>query len=346
MEQNSNLLVFNFEMDKSSKLLSHQHEAVTGLAQKFNKITVITGRIGDVDSLPNVQVLSSNWMPGKGFHNVTRLLKLSLPIILRGDYRSVFFHMTDLQCALLSPLIKIRGRRQFLWYAHAHKSKFLVFSSYWVTNIVTSTLGSCPIKSKSVVPIGQAIDHTQFQFIPYNRMHLGKLVHIGRFDKSKNIDMLISGAETLKKEFPEIELTLIGSPGNVESSNWAESLVENSSIKVNEGWLTFKDSVLRSDIPNEMKNYGVFFHAYVGSLDKTLVESTMMGIPVISVNAEYLSIFGSWSNFTRINLENEYRAFRSRNDSEIIKEISRRKAIALENHSFQNWVSKFSNILQ
>lgn len=333
-------------MDKTSKLLSHQHEAVSGLSQEFNKITVITGRIGKMDNIPNVHVISSNWIPGQGLHNVIRLLKLSLPIILKGNFRSVFFHMTDLQCAFLSPFIKIRGRRQFLWYAHTYKSKYLVFSSFWVTNIVTSTLGSSPIKSKSVIPIGQAIDQTQFHLIPYNKLNLGKLVHIGRFDKSKNIDTLISSAEILKEDFPEIELTIIGSPGNVESNNWAVSLVENSSDKVNDGWLTFKDSVLRSDIPNEMQNYGVFFHAYVGSLDKTLIESTMMGIPVISVNPEYLSIFGSWANTESINLETEYRAFRSKTDSEILEEISRRKAIAVENHSFKNWIANLSNILK
>lgn len=333
-------------MDNSSKLLSHQYEAVSGLAREFNKITVITGRIGSMDNISNVQVISSNWIQGHELYNVIKLLKLSLPIILRGNFSSVFFHMTDLQCALLSPIIKIRGRRQFLWYAHTHKSRYLLFSSLFVTNIVTSTLGSCPIKRKSVIPIGQAIDQTLFHSIPYNNLHLGKLVHIGRFDKSKNIDILISSAEILKKEFPEIELTIIGSPGNLESNKWAASLVENSFHKVKEGWLTFMDSVLRSDIPDEMKNYGVFFHAYVGSLDKTLIESTMMGIPVVTLNPEYLSIFGSWSKTKSVDLNSEYRAFRRRTQSEIIEEISRRRSIALEYHSFKNWVAKLSNILK
>ena len=105
-------------MDRNDPLLSHQYEAVDGLAKKYSNITVITGRVGKVTTNPKIQIISTNWVQG---HNIRNLLKLALkaiPEIMHGDFQSVFFHMTDLQCALFSPLIRLRKRRQFLWYAH------------------------------------------------------------------------------------------------------------------------------------------------------------------------------------------------------------------------------------
>jgi hypothetical protein len=170
-------------MDRNDPLLSHQYEAVFELSKNFETLTVITGKVGLIDSNLTFRIINTNWMPGKRLRNIYNFYLRALPIIVRGNFDSVFFHMTDLQCALLSPLISLRGKRQYLWYAHTYKSKFLIFSSQFVNRVVTSTLGSCPLSGPKVVAIGQAINENQFRPLPGDKLDTSKLIHVGRFDK-------------------------------------------------------------------------------------------------------------------------------------------------------------------
>lgn len=346
MKSNSNLLVFNFAMDPKDPLLSHQYEAVLALANGFRKITVITGRTGQVNSDPRIRIISTYWRPGHRLLNVFMLFLKAIPEIIRGDFNSVFYHMTDLQSALLAPLVKLRRRRQFLWYAHTSKSKYLVFASWWVTGIVTSTRGSCPLTGEFVTPIGQAIDQEKFRPIDFANLDFGKLVHIGRFDKSKNIDLLISTAGELKKLLPGVELTIVGSPANLESQVWAKDLIRDSKPWIDSGWLHFKHSIPREQFPIEMAKNGCFVHAYLGSLDKTLIESTMLRVPVITLNPEYINVFGTWSKLPISDLKDEYLAFRNLTPDQINLELGKRLDLARRDHSLRNWIAQLAKLLQ
>ena len=346
MKSDNSLLVYNFVMDTRDPLLSHQHEAVNALAKNFNQITVVTGKVGDTDLAKNVKLISTNWIPGQSFRNLIKLSRISLPIIARGEFQRVFFHMADLQCALLSPLIRIRGRKQSLWYAHTFKSKYLVFAHYWINTLITSTPGSCPIKSKKVKSIGQAIDEMKFPTLSLDSLDLNRLVHIGRFDKSKNIDQLITSAKVMRKKYPKLELTIVGSPGNAESVNWSKNLVDLFDEDIKQGWLIFKPAIKRSEFSTELSKHGCFIHAYQGSLDKTLIESTMSRIPVVTINLEYVNIFGSWASFKLKDLESEYCSMRETSRAKLENELDRRLSIALKKHSLQNWLESISKELK
>ena len=95
-----------------------------------------------------------------------------------------------------------------------------------------------------------------------------------------------------------------------------------------------------------MQDSGCFFHAYIGSLDKTLVESTMLSVPVVTINPEYIKIFGSWSSSGSVSLDSEYRAMRSLNFTELELELERRHSLALRNHSLTNWINLLSQLLK
>lgn len=346
MADTSRLLIVNYVMDSENPLLSHQQEAVHALSKNFDHVTVITGKVGANKTSSNVEIINTHWNPGQRIRNTLRFLIKTFPLIIRGDFNSVFFHMTDLQCAILSPLVRLRGKKQFLWYAHTSKSFFLRWSSLWVNLIVTSTSGSCPVKNKKVMPIGQAIDDSQFTNLSIENMNLNKLIHIGRFDKSKQIESLIQAAIELRENNREIELKLVGSPANEESKIWAKDLVSKYRNQTELGWLQFEGSIPRNLFRKKIEDSGCFFHAYVGSLDKTLVESTMLCVPVITVNPEYIAIFGAWSKANSISLVSEYKAMRSLNSADLELELNRRHSLALENHSLRNWISQLSRLLK
>ena len=81
-----------------------------------------------------------------------------------GKYRKfiIFSHMTEVQSGIIAPISKLLGIRHLLWYAHKSKSKYLVWNNIFVDEILTSTSGSCPIKSHKIKPIGQGIDQNLF----------------------------------------------------------------------------------------------------------------------------------------------------------------------------------------
>jgi glycosyltransferase involved in cell wall biosynthesis len=333
-------------MDRKDPLLSHQYEAVYALSEKFKKVTVITGRVGTIEPNSKVQIINTQWIPGGRIGNIFRLYSRSLPVIFKTNYHSVFFHMTDLQCALLSPFVRFRGKKQYLWYAHTFKSRYLLFSSIWVSKIVTSTRGSCPLSGSKVQPIGQAIDEEMFRALPSEDLNLTKLLHIGRFDMSKNIELLIDAARKIRNGFPEVQLTLVGSPANEESREWAKRLKLDCESDIRSGWLRFKDSIAREDFPREVRGNGCFFHAYIGSLDKTLVESTMLRVPVVTLNPEYVEIFGRWCASGALSLESEYSALLALKPSEIQAELNRRLSIARSEHSLGHWVRELTSLLE
>lgn len=346
MESGPKVLIFNFVMDPLDPLLSHQYEAVLRLAPYFEKVTVLTGKIGAISLPSNVRVISTEWLPGKNLSNITKFYTRCLAIVLSRNYSSVFYHMTDLQCLLMAPLIRVLRKKQYLWYAHTTKSRYLSFASYWVNGIVTSTAGSCPVKNNKVLVIGQAIDSLRFQPLDFRKLKFQNLVHIGRLDRSKNIELLISSVTELRKLFKNLHFDIVGSPSSSVSKIWSERVIEDSEEMVNQGWLRFIPAIARSEVPTIMKGYGCFIHAYQGSLDKTIVEATMLRVPVVTINAEYLGVFGSWSGERNPNLVAEYTSFRAKGVDQVRLELERRLEIALQMHSMENWVTQMRLLLK
>lgn len=337
--------MFNYTVDVTDPLLSHQYEAVKYFAAQFREVIVVTGRVGDFPPLENVKIFSTFWAPKQRLQNIFRLLKTALPLLGSRNYCSVFFHMTDVQAAILSPFIWALNKPQFLWYAHTTKSKYLRFASIWVNRIVTSTSGSCPIRKSKVLPIGQAIDVSLFPFRKFHKSALNKLIHVGRFDKSKKVDEIILAVNDLRFEFKRLELLLVGSTANQDSKEWAERVLEDSKPFVEAGWLRFSGAIPKKDFANLVSSYGIFLHKYEGSLDKTLIESTLLGVPVITTNPEYLSIFGTWEGQNKVTLMSEYRSIIEKSTSYLHRELSRRAEIAVTNHSLESWGKKMSEIL-
>ena len=113
-------------------------------------------------------------------------------------------------------------------------------------------------------------------------------------------------------------------------------------------WLSFQENLKRSEIPKCLLKYDIFIHAFRGSLDKSLIEATFTRMPVVTVNLEYLSIFGSWSknSNSEVTLETEVSALLGLTNDQIWKECERRSVIALAGHSLENWTISLVDILK
>jgi len=78
-----------------------------------------------------------------------------------------------------------------------------------------------------------------------------------------------------------------------------------------------------------------------------LLEATLMRKPVLTVNAEYLKIFGSWSKCTsaEVTLVREYESLFSLSQFEVTKELDRRVHLVIQNHSASSWYPRLLSIL-
>ena len=336
-------------MDEKSQVFSHQVDVVNKLADKYDQVSVLTGLIGTYKVSSNVKVFSCNWIPGKRFTSLFRFIMKFLQLLGRNKYTCIFSHMTSVQSTFISPITRVLRIRHYLWYAHTSDNIYLQISRALTNGIITSTPGSCPLKGRKVYAIGQSVDSKVFNKKLRLETPIVKLIHVGRFDPSKNIESIVAEIKKLRDEYPGLKLDIIGTPSSDKSQQYMESVKSKFISDLQIGWLTFRPAIERIKLPDELKKYDCFVHAFQGSLDKTLVEATLAGIPVVTVNKEYLKIFGKWSNGNsdnQITLTSELRFILNLDATAITKEVDRRYEIARTNHDMEGWINRLVNVLE
>lgn len=332
-------------MNASHPLLSHQINVVRKLSPYFRKITVLTGNTSHEIMPSNVKVISMNWVLNSPVRNASRYL-LCLTRIFLGDRPDVVFsHMTEVQSLFVIPYTKIMKTPHYLWYAHKHKSFALIICRQFVTSIITSTNGSCPYSGDEVISIGQAIDFEQFFRLPQSKSNRMDLVHIGRSDPAKKIDIIIEAFTFARIQFPMLRLTIIGSPSSSENRVKLEKIKSRHQELILDGSLGFLESVERNAVPQILQNYDLFIHAYNGSLDKSILESVTAGIPVVTLNHEFRLQFGAWSDNQNSNLGDELVSCLTQDSKILVEKVKKQQQIILESHSLRNWIARLAAIL-
>ncbi len=345
----SNLLVINYAMDEKSQVFSHQIELVNQLSAKFDQITVLTARVGVCNTEKNVKVVSFDWVEGKRVSSLLRFLKVFIKTVRSEKFTVLFSHMTSVQSAFVSPITRVIGLKHYLWFAHTSNGIFLKVSRLLSNGIITSTPGSCPLKGSKVYPIGQSINSQKFRKKNSNTQSIKNLVHIGRFDPSKNIKEIVYEVKKLRSNFPDLKLEVIGSPSSDRFKDYESNVKAKFNAEVQLGWLKFTPHIPRSSLPEILQIHDCFIHSFQGSLDKTIVEATFSGLPVITTNNEYRKIFGSWNLIdTGMNnsLKDEAQLLLKLDGDKRQSEVDGRYGIAVEQHELTGWVDRLVSILK
>jgi glycosyltransferase involved in cell wall biosynthesis len=345
------LIVVNYSMSSKSLVFSHQREVVRELSQFFETVDVFTTEVSSEPLPRNVKVSHIPWRANSPLSNVVTVLKLLYPALIRNHTSVLFTHMTDAHAAILAPLTWLLKMRHILWYAHAKSSKYLIWSSFFVSKIVSSTPGSCNlgINKRKVLYINQGIDSKNFPYYARSRKRLRKILYYGRLDPSKNIHIFPDLVFELNRSSDSYSIDIYGRPANLVSEKYYFDVASSPKVKSQKPLITFHDPIARAVIPNTAKRYDIFLNLFSGSLDKTLIEATFMGMPVITWNREYCSQFGTWSNSsvseTLDFIIKEFEFINSLKKIELSKEIKRRLELAIRNHSFDGWINRLVGVL-
>ena len=317
-------------------MLSHQINVVNSLARFFENVVVLTGNVGTFTLSQNVSVVNCKWIEGNNIRNSLVFYLKALPLLMKKDC-VFFFHMTDVQSALLAPFTLCFRVKHILWYAHKKVSIYLWITSFFNRIILTASVGSCSLPKKKFSVIGHGIETELFNFKERENYTLDRLVSIGRLDESKGIDVMIESFMNLQKSRTDLTLHFYGAPSNKKSRNYMSWVKSRYSSSLDHGIVQFHDQVKRSMVVTLFEDYDIFLHAYQGSLDKSILEASLVGVPVVTLNREYLSIFGSWSNHSVLSLENELTYILKMDAGALRSEISRRSSLCAELFSMDKW---------
>lgn len=332
-------------MNEFHPLLSHQVDVVRRLALNFRKITVLTAEGSSVPLPENVAVIDLRWKQKKPVHNALTFL-VELNRVLSHDRPDVVFsHMTDVQSALASPLLRLKAIPHYLWYAHKSKSGYLKFSNLFVNRILTSTSGSCPLVGSKIQIIGQAIDYDHFFQKPIDTPVRNNWVHLGRSDPSKGIAVILETFSQIRGCYEGLTLTFIGNASTIDFNNQLNLLKAQYVLDIKTGDVNFLNSIPRNFLPETLAQYELFIHAYNGSLDKSILEAVVCGLPVVTINQEFLVQFGSWSGKPVPTLLDELTACLDKDSREITSRVIAQQKIMRKNHSLENWIVKLSQVL-
>ena len=341
-------MILTYEIDELSQVFSHQIGIVNELSKSFDKVTVLTGKIGSYNVSPNVRVYSSNWQSGKRIFSTTKFLLVFLKLVLTNSFTVVFSHMVSVQAALISPITRVLRIRHLLWYTHTSDNFALRVCNLFTNGILTATTGSCPLSSSKVHVIGHSIDTRIFKRKSSPNFPISSFVHVGRFDPSKNIRLIIETLQNLRVTKNDVSFTNIGLPSGEANATYYQNIISEFDRDKNLTWIKFESSVPRQTLPSILNNFDCFIHVFNGSLDKAVLEATFIGLPVVTVNPEYKKIFGSWNKGNRLSehtLLEELNFLLDLTKEELSAEIDRRFQIAQKDFELEGWARRVITIM-
>ena len=342
------LLILTYEMDELSQVFSHQIGIVNELSKSFDKVTVLTGKIGSYNVSLNVRVYSSDWQSGKRVSSATKFLFVFLKLLLSNRFTFIFSHMTSVQAALISPITRVLRIKHLLWYTHTSDNFALRVCNLFTNGILTATAGSCPLSGSKVHVIGHSIDTKIFKRKSSLNFPISSFVHVGRFDLAKNIRLIIETLENLRTTNNDLIFTNIGVPSGEANTNYYQNIISEFARDKNSTWLKFESSVPRQTLPSLLNNFDCFIHAFNGSLDKAVLEATFIGLPVVTINPEYKKIFGSWDRNNRLNeytLLEELNFLLNLTKKELNIELDRRYQIVQKDFELEGWARRVITVM-
>ena len=341
----------NYSMNRSNLVFSHQFNTAVALAEHFENVTVFTPQ-STFEAIPkNMRIIEVPWNKSSPALNGIMIITKIWPFLLLHRKAILFTHMVDVHAALISPLAKLLGMKHYFWYAHATNSFFLTWSSFFVTGILSSTPGSCNVafNREKIFYLNQGIDETIFPFANRTPQAFNSIIYYGRLDESKNIHLLPSVVIKLQELGLKLHLDIYGKELSHKSFKYIEDLKRTISDQINLNDVNFFEPIQRERIAGLITRYDLFINLFSGSLDKALIEATLMGIPVVTWNREYCYEFGTWSKDNVSQsldfIIGEILAIMAMSEDQLTKEIKRRLDLAITKHSFQGWINRVTNVL-
>jgi glycosyltransferase involved in cell wall biosynthesis len=290
-----NIIIFNYEMNENSKVLAFCIDWVNAISKYFDKIFVITLRKGKFIVNSNVEVFSLDSDKVNRFNQINRLYKILF--ILHKNYKinGYFVHMAHKFVPLIYPFAKYYNKKVVLWYAHKSIPFDLKVAVRLSDKIFSVSPKSMRLNFDKVEYIGHGIDtEKRFSLKENFNSIIKNIVTVGRISKVKNTDLIVKSFLELndKDKF----LYIVGDAITKEDKLYLDK-IKKIIPKERKNNIIFLGSINFDEIVDVYKNMDLSINlSDTGSLDKAIIESMAMGIPVITSNDSAKELFKHLNN--------------------------------------------------
>jgi glycosyltransferase involved in cell wall biosynthesis len=287
------LLIFNLAMDADDHVLGFTTAWVNALAERCERVIVITMRAGRIDVRPNVFVHSigkeRGWSRARRGLEFYRILG---KVLTDERIDACFSHMIHVFPIMAWPLLRSRRIPIVLWYAHGHVPTLLRLATRLVDRVVTSSASGFGIDTTKAQVIGQGIDTRKFVPVDVVRSEF-TLLAVGRISRIKHLDAAIELMAALPAQAPDgrpFRLRLVGAPLTRDDTQYAAELRAQAEALGVGRRVSFEPAVSFEAVAAVYPAADIFInHSQTGSMDKAVLEAMSCGIPVLTSNPAYRS---------------------------------------------------------
>lgn len=296
------ILVVNYEMNEQSGVLAWQACVASELARSCRQVVVLTRRMGQLSTLPNMHIeVMPRRSPGV-LHRLLDSLLLNWRTfrLCRLYHVDVcFIHMAHEWAYRVFPALFLSGVPILLWYAHGGVTPGLRMAHRCATRVVTSTPEGFRIPSDKVRAIGQGVNTNLFTIQDSGEPR--DILYVGRVSRRKRIELLLSVMDVVRRRAPDnpLRLKIVGpmlTPDDLEYD--AELRAQMWRLGLQDR-LEFVGFVPQEYIPSYYRS--AFLHlnlSQTGSMDKTVVEALACGCPVLTSNEALFQMLRDYPEFT------------------------------------------------
>lgn len=344
------LLIFTQAIDKNDPVLGFFHGWLAEFSKKFEEITVVALRTGEIALPFNIKVFSINGERNKRW-KLYKILKVLFFIWkTRHSADAVFVHMNKEYVLAGAPLWNFFSTPVYFWYNHKKADFFARLAMKFSKKIFYTSEHSASAKLDSSVQMPVGVDTDLFT--PTNKINSrGQTgISLGRIDPVKNINILARAILLLEKENTlNIKFTIAGSPswGN---EKYAADVRELLKPLVDKGVVRFVGAVSHETASKFFNQNKVFINLTPsGSFDKTILEAMACGTLAIVANDSVFSVVGDEGKITELNLNfvaDKIKETFSLSQAECLRRSALNREFVLKNHSLSFLADRLAEEIQ
>jgi glycosyltransferase involved in cell wall biosynthesis len=282
------VLYFNLLMDAEDPVLGFASRWVEAIAERVDRVTVVTMSAGRVAVPANVRVWSVGRERGLSEPARAALFYRWCLRVLRDDPPDVCFsHMIPIFSALFAPLARAYRVPSLLWYAHGAVPPELRVAERLVDGCVTSTPEGFRLPSSRLEVLHQGIDVAALRPPAEPEEAWARtVVMLGRISPVKRVRESVQAVARAREGGLDVRLEVFGAPG-AEDRAYEQEVHEIAGRLLPPGVATFHGPIRHAEVGEALRRGGCFLNlSRSGSLDKAILEAMASGcIPVCDNDA-------------------------------------------------------------
>lgn len=294
-----------FVVDQDDPALGFAVEWIRRLVPNFDRIIVVTNRVGRHDLPESVEVHETGSAENLSqWRMALRVFAIYLTVSRHYKISACFAHMHWKPVIAIGLLLRLKKIPITVWYAHksVHMGTRLV--GLLANRIVTASDLSFRLSTRKKLVLGHGIDTRRFAPRPFGQATEDPsetvIVSISRLSPSKNIVQMLELAECLvqRGNIGRFRLDIYGAavPGQEDYAKRLEAIA--CSIP---DCVRLCGPAQFSDIPSILGSADLSLNFSVtGSVDKAVLESMSCATPVLTSNEAFAEMLSSWRDIVYI----------------------------------------------